>query len=414
VTRSAGMVRYRPTQTAVWFDYDGDGWLDLFVGNETAFGETHPCELYHNNRDGTFTEIAAQCGLDVRAWVKGVTAGDYNNDGRPDLYLSLRDRENMLFRNDGPKEGGSNRAWKFVENARDAGVTLPIFSFPTWFFDYDNDGRLDLFVSGYNIKSVAEIAADYLALPTSGEKAKLYRNLGNGKFEDVTAAAHLDRVLHTMGCNFGDLDNDGFLDFYLATGDPDLGTLVPNRMFRNEKGKFFQDVTTSGGFGHLQKGHGIAFVDLDNDGDQDVFAVMGGAFEGDGYRRVLFENPGHGNNWIKLKLTGLKSNRSAIGARIKLTISGEGKTREIYRTVNSGGSFGANPLQQHIGLGKAERIENAEIFWPATGQTEKIAGLAPNGMYRIVEGAGRATATRAPKIVWREKDDGNRSHEHHH
>jgi hypothetical protein len=110
----------------------------------------------------------------------------------------------------------------------------------------------------------------------------------------VTGAAKLDRVLHAMGSGFGDLDNDGWLDFYLGTGDPDLLTLIPNRMFRNAGGTHFQDVTTSGGFGHLQKGHGVSFADLDNDGDQDVHEDLGGAVTGDVYPNVLFENPGMG------------------------------------------------------------------------------------------------------------------------
>src|SRR5438270_10853316 len=119
----------------------------MFVGNESSEGQEQPCEVFHNNHDGTFTEVAAQCGLDLIAFVKGVTAGDYNNDGRADLYLSIREGENMLFRNDGPKSGADGKAaWKFTEVAKEAGVTEPIRSFPCWFFDYDNDGWLDIFV----------------------------------------------------------------------------------------------------------------------------------------------------------------------------------------------------------------------------------------------------------------------------
>src|SRR5207245_1927477 len=144
-------------------------------------------------------------------------------------------------------------------------------SFSAFFFDFDNDGWPDIFVSGYYINDVGDVAADYLGLPSSGERARLYRNNRDGTFNDATKETHLYRVLHAMAGNFGDIDNDGWLDFYLGTGDPDLGTLIPNRMFRNSEGKFFQDVTTSAGVGHLQKGHGIAFADLDNDGDQDIY-----------------------------------------------------------------------------------------------------------------------------------------------
>ena len=123
-----------------------------------------------------------------------------------------------------------------------------------------------------------------------------------------------------MGVNFGDLDNDGFLDFYLGTGDTFFETVVPNIMYRNNGGRDFTDVTFSGGFGHLQKGHGIAFGDLDRDGDQDIFAQSGGAYVGDAFSNSLFENPGHGNRWISVRLVGVGSNRAAIGARIRVEL----------------------------------------------------------------------------------------------
>ncbi|HTD66372.1 MAG TPA: CRTAC1 family protein, partial [Candidatus Limnocylindria bacterium] len=385
VTEAAGVLSFHPTQTAVWFDFNGDGWLDLFIGNESTQGSrNHPCELYRNNRNGTFTEIAQASGVSSRAYVKGVGAGDFNNDGRPDLYLSTKGRANLLFRNDGP---GTNGGWRFTEMAAEAGVQMPMESFPTWFFDYDNDGWEDIFVSGYQITDVGDIAADYLGLPSKGSRAKLYRNRGNGTFADVTRDARLDRVLHGMGANFGDLDNDGWLDFYLGTGNPDLETIVPNRMFRNAEGKFFQDITTSGGFGNLQKGHGISFADLDNDGDQDVHEDMGGAFSSDVYPNVLFLNTGHGNRWLKLQLVGVKANRSAIGARIKVSIKRPHGERVIYRTVNSGGSFGCNPLRQEIGLGDAASITSVEIRWPGSGTVQSLNGLELDRCYRIREDA---------------------------
>src|SRR6185503_10312692 len=154
-----------------------------------------------------------------------------------------------------------------------------------------------------------------------------------------------------MGCNFGDFDNDGWIDFYLGTGDPNLANLMPNRAFRNAEGRFFQDVTTSSGMGHLQKGHGVSFADLDNDGDQDIYHSVGGAYEGDFYRNALFENPGNSNRWITLKLEGVKSNRPALGARIKVVLDTKSGERAIHRVVSTGSTFGNNPFRQEIGLG---------------------------------------------------------------
>ena len=148
-----------------------------------------------------------------------------------------------------------------------------------------------------------------------------------------------------MGANYGDLDNDGFPDCYVGTGIPDLRSLTPNRMLRNDGGTRFLDVTTTGGFGNVQKGHGVSFADFDNDGDQDVFEVMGGAFEGDLYQNVLYENPGHGNRWLRLFPQGVQSNRGAVGGRVRVRVrQPDGSTRDIHHLIGSGGSFGANPL----------------------------------------------------------------------
>jgi len=400
VTEAAGLLSSHPTQTSVWFDYDGDGWLDVFIGNETTDStDPDPCELFRNNGDGTFTECAVQVGLAVRSFVKGVACADYDQDGRPDLYLSCRNKgANLLFRNQGPSEpDGKQAGWTFRNVTREAGLLdTQLVSFPTWFFDYDNDGWEDLFASGYAAKNVGEICADYLGLPHRAALPKLYRNNGDGTFRDVTVSARLDKVCLTMGCNFGDLDNDGWLDLYLGTGEPDFTMLIPNRMFRNGEGRFFQEVTTAGGFGHLQKGHGVGFADLDHDGDQDVYVVMGGAYTGDNYRNALFLNPGHSGGWLKLKLEGTKSNRAAIGARIKATVTTPSGLRHIYKTVNSGGSFGSNPLRQELGMGDATAIQAVEIFWPASGETQHLTGLELNRAYHIRESESQAVAMDLP------------------
>jgi len=382
VTEEAGLLSFHPTPSAAWGDYDNDGWVDLFVANESFKSLNNPCQLYHNNGDGTFTEIAAQVGAAAGGFAKGAVWGDYNNDGLLDLYISRLYEPNILYRNEGKDASGR---WSFKDVSVAAGVTEPLHSFPTWFFDYDNDGWLDIFVSGY-FAPHGSVAADYLGLPTDAERPRLYRNNRDGTFADVTRASHLYKVLFTMGCNFGDLDNDGFLDFYLGTGDPDFRSLMPNRMFRNAEGKFFQDVTTAGGFGHLQKGHGVAFGDLDNDGDQDIYLVVGGALPGDAFQNALFENPGHGNHWITLKLEGIQTNRAAIGARIKIAVDTEKGSRDIFATVTTGGSFGASSLQQEIGLGQATSIRAIEIIWPTTGTIQIFEHIAMDQMLKIREG----------------------------
>jgi hypothetical protein len=177
-----------------------------------------------------------------------------------------------------------------------------------------------------------------------------------------------------------------------------LSALVPNRMFRNDGGRRFQDVTTSGGFGHLQKGHGIAFADINNDGQQDIYEVMGGAFTGDKYYSVLYANPGHEGHWVTLKLEGVQSNRAALGARVRVIVNTGKGQRSIYRTVSTGGSFGCSPLRQQIGLGTAESIAAIEIFWPVTGGTQRLPGVPMDRFYKVREGERAATPWQLPKF----------------
>ena len=200
----------------------------------------------------------------------------------------------------------------------------------------------------------------------------------------MTREAGLDMVFSTMGSNYGDFDNDGYLDMYLGTGEPDLSTLVPNRMFKNVAGQRFAEITASSGTGNLQKGHGVACGDWDRDGDTDIFIEMGGAVNGDKYHNILFQNPGHDNHWLTVKLTGRQTNRAAIGARIKVVTGGE-MPQTFYRHVSSGSSFGANPLQQTIGLAKAERIAVLEIYWPTSGTAQVFRDIAVDQAIAITE-----------------------------
>jgi hypothetical protein len=159
-------------------------------------------------------------------------------------------------------------------------------------------------------------------------------------------------------------------------------------MFRNDRGRRFQDVTTSGGFGHLQKGHAVAFGDIDNDGDQDVFEEMGGAYAGDVSQNALYENPGHGSRWITLDLVGRQSNRFGVGSRIRVSVDTPSGPRDIHAITGNGGSFGSNSLRQEIGLGDATAIRSVEILWAGSGRKQTLTGLTMDQPWRVIEGEG--------------------------
>jgi hypothetical protein len=379
VTKESGLAAPATnTQSAVWADINNDGLLDLFVVNEHG-----PAQLFLNKGDGTFQDISHAAGIDRTAFSKGVAAADYDGDGYVDFYVSNMGAENFLYHN--------NHDGTFTEVAEPAGVPGTGRSFATWFFDYDNDGWPDLFVASY-FPSVGESMRTYLGLPHNAGTLKLYKNLGDGTFRDATQETGLNKVFMPMGGNFGDLDNDGYPDIYLGTGSPSYGSLLPNVMLRNKEGKSFVDITASSGTGELHKGHGVAMADLDNDGDLDILTSIGGAVPGDSHTFRLFKNPGNGNDWIVLHLVGVKANRCAIGARIKVTVSNEGKgTRAIYSTVGSQSSFGGSPLRQHIGLGKSAQIQQIEIRWPGNPAPQVFSKVGKNQFIEIKEFAKEYT-----------------------
>ncbi len=383
VTIESGLYSPYPTQTASWGDFNNDGWIDLFVAHEN-----YPCRLFINNK-GKFKDIAPKLGLNITTFAKGCVWGDINNDGYPDLYLSALGAPNKLWLN---KPGANPGERIFEDISRSAGVEEPLYSFPTWFFDFDNDGWLDLFVSGYDTRRFSQVggdaARDMLGMPPLGELPRLYHNNGNNTFTDVSAAYGVNHVNYAMGCNFGDIDNDGWLDYYLGTGAPEYTSIVPNKLYRNIGGKKFEDITYTTNTGHIQKGHGVAFADIDNDGDRDIYEVVGGAVEGDRFRNVLFENSSStGNHWIQLKLEGTGSNRAAIGARVRIKVKmPDGGSQNFYHTVCTGGSFGSSPLRIEAGLGNATAIEEIEIKWPNAKKTvEVITNVSMDTLVKIKE-----------------------------
>jgi len=378
VTNKAGLLSFHPTQTAAWADINNDGFLDLFIGNESNDNQLHPCELYINQKNGTFLEQSAKHNLaSIEGFIKGVVFGDINNDKWPDLYISVMGGTNLLFVND---------FGKFKDITNKAGVQGPYFSFSTWFWDVNNDGFNDIFVASYDTRNLSNVAGDFVkeleGKKVLSNKSKLFINNGDETFSDQTKIFNIDISLYGMGSNFGDLDNDGWLDFYMGTGSPELTSVIPNRMFRNIGGKTFDEVTSAGGFGHIQKGHGVSFADLDNDGDQDIYAVLGGAYEGDNYPNICFENPISKNNWIVLELEGIESNRSAIGTRLKLDLE---NGRRIFHSINTGGSFGSNSLQAEIGIGISGLINTLTIIWP-NSKTQIFKSVQGNKKYKLVEG----------------------------
>lgn len=401
VSKSSGILSFYPTQTASWADVNRDGYLDLFIGNESKPNQYNHCELFINQGNGKFLEQSKKYNLDqINGFVKGVAFGDINSDQWPDLFVSVLGGKNFLFKN----EFGT-----FNDISKNAGIEAPYYSFPCWIWDVNNDGYNDIFVASYDSRNLLNLATDFSreieGKSVESEKSKLFINNGDETFKESSVDFNIDISMYAMGSNFGDIDNDGWLDFYIGNGSPELTSTIPNRMFRNLDGNKFEEVTLAGRFGHIQKGHGVGFADLDNDGDQDIYAVMGGAYEGDTYPNVCFENPSSKNNWVVFKLIGESSNQSAIGSFLKIELD---NGRKIYRTINTGGSFGSSSLQSEIGLGKCKLIKKVSINWPS-GKIQVFTDLEPNKKYKIFENKNKLYQTPFNKLLLGENFD----HSHH-
>jgi hypothetical protein len=372
VTKEAGLLAPLNSNAAAWADYDNDGRIDLFIGCERQNNR-----LYRNIGNGAFEEVAARAGVqgDPKRFCKGCAWIDYDNDDYPDLFVNNLMEKAHLYHN--------ARNGTFTEETLPMGIDGPLRGFACWSWDYDNDGWLDIFATCYD-RTLGAVVKGLLGEHDPTHTTRLYRNARGTAFVNETTRAGLDMVFATMGCNFGDFDNDGFLDMYLGTGEPSIATLVPNRMFKNVGGERFSEMTASSGTGHLQKGHAVACGDWDRDGDVDLFVQTGGAVNGDKYHNILFQNPGQGNHWLTVKLVGKKTNRAAIGARIKVITTGE-KPLTVHRHVSSGSSFGGNPLQQTIGLGQATKVARLEIHWPTSGTTQILRDIPADLAIQVTE-----------------------------
>ncbi|MBV9760136.1 MAG: CRTAC1 family protein [Acidobacteriaceae bacterium] len=494
-----------------FFDYDNDGWLDIFLLNGTRFEGAPPGtsnRLYHNNRDGTFTDVTEKAGLTRTGWASGVAVGDYNNDGFEDLFLTYYG-QNVLYKNNGDGT--------FTEVTQTAGLINPQrrWGAGCTFVDYDRDGHLDLFVSNY-------LEFDPAKIPKPGENANcnwkgipvncgprglppgsvaLYRNNGDGTFTDVSVRSGVAKAQgsYCMTTVAADFDNDGWPDIYVAcdstpsflfknnhdgtftevgleTGvalnedgmeqagmglgisdynlDGNLDILKTHFaddtavLYKNDGKGNFEDVTNSAGLGVETRfiSWGAGIVDLDNDGYPDLFWVTGsvypeiakilptypfksprivfrnlrngkfeelldqagpgvaaehasrgcafGDFDNDGDVDVLIMNLNEppsllrndvtGNNhWLKVKLEGVKSNRSAIGARVTAHYGGKVQAQEV---LSQASFYSANDSRLHFGLGSAEKAD-LEIRWP-NGGTERVSNVSANRLVTVREGAG--------------------------
>jgi hypothetical protein len=402
VTRAAGVGSSSFAASCAFADVDRDGYVDLFVtnyvdarlDNNVFCGDTaarirvycHPLNfapltsvLYHNNGNGTFTDISQKAGIGQhKGNGLGVVIGDYDDDGWPDIFVANDTTPNFLYHNEG---GGI-----FKEVALASGVSVaadgrPRAGMGTDFGDYDNDGRLDLFVTNHEL-----------------ETHTLFRNLGRGLFAETTTESGIG--VETLpyvgfGTQFLDFDNDGDLDLAIVNGHVmnDSGHFRPGSkeaqrklLFRNEGSGRFKEVgrTAGPGFAVEAVGRMLAAGDYDNDGAPDLLIVNNG-----GAAELLRNGGGTHNNAVLLKLVGTRSNRSAIGARVHLTAGGRTQLREVKA---GSGYLGQGDLRLHIGVGRAAQVTRIEIRWPS-GSTEVVQNAPVNAVLTITEGRGITATT---------------------
>ena len=375
VTHAAGVADPQSSFCAAWADYDNDGYLDLYIA-DGVIGDGAANVLYHNNGDGTFTNTAESAGVANTGNSLGTAWGDYDKDGYIDLHVVNFGQSNVLYHNNGDGT--------FTDVTPTTGMNLPVTdAFVTFFLDVDNDADLDIFIS--NSGSFQAFIAGQITgtAPHDGDRQVLYRNNGDGTFTDVTRESGLYHAFGAMGANFGDIDSDGYLDIYLATGAPQMGRLERDALFRNNGDGTFTDATFAFGLGNIGKGHGVTFGDVDTDGDVDIYVPVGGAFIGDQWPNLFYQNAGAGNNWLTLKLVGVESNRDGIGAKVTLRLG----DRVIYREVSGGCGFGStNSLPLEMGLGNRHtKVDTLEIIWPS-GRVDTHRNVSVNQKIVVTEG----------------------------
>ncbi len=368
---------------ATFFDYDRDGWLDLYVGSYVALGDKRYCQLgdvlsscapseyrgsadalYHNNRDGTFTNVTAAAKIyQPNGKNLSVAAADYDDDGWPDLFVANDGLNAYLYHNE---RNGTFKEMGLVSgmalNAQGRVMAAMCISLG----DYDNDGRLDLYISDFQRSS------DHL-----------WHNEGKGFFDEVSDQAGITRPTRdvlSFGGGFFDYDNDGWLDIFIANGHvyPEVEQATPgthykqiNSLFHNEGNGKFTEVGKLAGPGFE------TFADFDNDGFMDVVVANNGDSP-----LLLHNGGGNGNHFLNFRLLGTKSNRDSMGARIRIVA---GTTSQIREIAGGGSYLSQSDLRANFGLGKAKRAEIVEIAWPS-GQQQVFRNVEADKFYLIEEG----------------------------
>jgi enediyne biosynthesis protein E4 len=409
ITAKAGVADGRWSTGAAFGDYDGDGLVDLMVTNYVdfhlndlpGFGKAPFCKyrgidvqcgprglrgagdsLFHNNGDGTFTDVSKVAGVDDPNgyYGLGVLWADFNNTGRPDIYVANDSTPKFLYKNMGNG--------KFQEIGLESGTAVSD--------DGSEQASMGLAIGDYNHTGLASVYVTNF----SDENSDLYRNEGDWNFKEVSYAsgtAMPSLAYVKWGTAFADFDNDGWIDLIAVDGHvyPQVDTLPSGAGYRepkvlelNQKDGSFCDASEQAGKPLTERrvSRGLAVGDLFNDGNLDV--VIGDL---DGNPMVLRNRGVPGRHWIGLELTGTKSNRLALNARVKVTASGITQTDEVH----SGGSYlSQNDLRLHFGLGSSAKVDSVEIHWPS-GRTETVTGLAADKIYSLKEGEGVVAPERA-------------------
>jgi hypothetical protein len=382
VTESAGLATPVNAFGSSWADYDNDGRVDLAVATGIIDPEGGDrIHLYHNEGNGKFREIGEQAGLTQKARWISLTWGDYDGDGRQDLLATSYDAGPFLFRNLGDGQ--------FADISLQAGIRTQTAAYTPAFFDYDNDGKLDLFICTYpggelTVKSMIEAKIKAAAV-LRAQRQLLFRNNGDGTFRNVTEEAGITGWYGGMSTQVGDFDNDGFDEITIGTGNPALDWAEPKPLFHNDGKGHFSDVGESSGLVHFGMLHGTALADYDDSGNLSLFGSFGGFYWGSRETSRLYRNLGSGNTALEIRLIGTRSNRDAIGAKI----SAVADKRRTFKWVNGGNGFGCNNSRVvHLGLGRERRVIELQVEWPS-GLRQSFQNIATGQRIEIVEGKER-------------------------